>query len=158
MLYYGTNETKVKEFEALRFNLELMGQAHWYLATRINQLSNYNIELDQSRYCKSIVKKYLDSAGIKRDVTFHPTPLPLTFVPTTEDCSPDDNAVKQLESEFNVEYSSCIGSLIYLSMTRCDTVYAINKLAKFSKRPGRKHFEAMFYLLRYLRDHPLYGL
>jgi len=33
MLYYGTNETKVKEFEALRFNLELMGQAHWYLAT-----------------------------------------------------------------------------------------------------------------------------
>jgi hypothetical protein len=42
-----------------------MGQAHWYLSTRINQLSNYDIELDQSRYCKAVVKKYLDSAGTK---------------------------------------------------------------------------------------------
>jgi hypothetical protein len=58
MLYYGNNDTQIKEFEELlqkRFNLELMGQAHWYLSTRINQLSNYDIELDQSRYCKDIV-------------------------------------------------------------------------------------------------------
>jgi hypothetical protein len=59
MLYYGTNNAGTKCFEELlskRFNVEFMGQAHWYLATHINQLSNYDIELDQSRYCKSIVK------------------------------------------------------------------------------------------------------
>jgi hypothetical protein len=47
MLYYRTNESKLKELEVLlqkRFNLELMGQAHWYLSTHINQLSNYDIE------------------------------------------------------------------------------------------------------------------
>jgi hypothetical protein len=161
MLYHGTSETKVKNFEGLLqqcFNLELMGQAHWYLSTRINQLSNHDIELDQSRYCKAIVRKYLDSAGTKRDLATHPTPLPLNFTPTSDNCSKNDDEVKKLEVEFNVEYASCIGSLIYLSMTRCDTVYAINKLAKFSKRPGRKHFDAMFHLLRYLRDHPLYGI
>lgn len=43
MCYYGTCAKQVKEFEDLLqqcFSLELMGQAHWYLATRINQLSN----------------------------------------------------------------------------------------------------------------------
>jgi hypothetical protein len=60
MLYYGDNEKSVNEFKQSlqkRFNLELLGQAHWYLSTRINQLSNYDIKLDQSRYCKAIVKK-----------------------------------------------------------------------------------------------------
>ncbi len=43
--------TKVKEFEEQLgkcFNLELLGQAHWYLGTRINQLANFDIELDQN--------------------------------------------------------------------------------------------------------------
>jgi len=60
MLYYCKNSTRLREFEEkLRawFNLELIGQAHWYLGTRMNQLANYDIELDQSRYCLSIVKK-----------------------------------------------------------------------------------------------------
>jgi hypothetical protein len=70
-----------------------MGQAHWYLSMRINQLSNYDIKLDQSRYCKAIVKKYLDTAGTKRDLALHPTPLPLdlfqlqTIAPTTNKLS-----------------------------------------------------------------------
>jgi hypothetical protein len=45
MLYYGTHDAKVKEFEEQLnqwFNLELMGQ---------NQLANFDMELDQSRYC-----------------------------------------------------------------------------------------------------------
>jgi hypothetical protein len=66
--------------------------------------------------------------------------------------------VKVLETKYNMDYASCISSLIYLSMTCCDTVFTINKLAKYSKHPGRNHFEALFHLLRYLRDHPSYGL
>jgi len=116
MLYYGNNETTVNEFEEKlqqRFNLELMGQAHWYLSTKINQLNNFDIEIDQSRYCCAIMKKYLDTASTKRDVAHHPTPLPLDFVHKSDDCSPDDKAVHLLETEFNIDYDSCIGSLIY---------------------------------------------
>ena len=91
-----------------------------------------------------------------------PCPSPNTssfrLVPTADDRSNDEQAVKTLESEYNVDYASCIGSLIYLSMTRCDTVFAINKLAKYSKCPGRNHFEALFHLFRYLRDHTSYRL
>jgi hypothetical protein len=97
-------------------------------------------------------------AGTKRDLSIHPTPLPLDFIATSEDCYADDIAVKHLETEYNVEYAFCIGSLIYLGVTRCDTIYAINKFAKFSKKPGRKHFEALFHLLRYLRYHSNYGI
>jgi hypothetical protein len=119
-----------------------MGQAHWYLVTRINQLSNFDIELDQSRYCQSLIKKYLDTAGTKRDVTIHTTPLPSGFV----------------REEYNIGYASCIGSLIYLGMTRTDILYAVNKVAKFTKHPGRKHFDALIHVLRYLRDNIYLGI
>jgi hypothetical protein len=161
MLYYGDNEPKVKEFEELlqkRFNLELLGQAHWYLATRISQKSNFDIEIDQTRYCLSILRKYLDTAGCKRDTSSTPTPLPLDFVPSSEDCSDNDEMVAQLEAEYNIQYSSCIGSLIYLTMTRSDIIYAVNKLAKFSRSPGRVHFDVLIHLLRYLRDHTYLGV
>ncbi len=135
-----------------------MGQAHWYLATRINQLGNFDIELDQSCYCKSIIKKYLDTAGSKKITHHHSTPLAFDFVPTIEDCIIDEDASKILERKYNIDYASCIGSLIYLAMTRCGITFAVNKLAKFSKRPGKVHFEAMLHVLWYLRDNCLVGI
>jgi hypothetical protein len=47
MVYYCKDAAKLIEFQQklkARFNLELIGQAYWYLGTRINQLANYNIE------------------------------------------------------------------------------------------------------------------
>jgi hypothetical protein len=120
MLYYCKDPVKLREFEEklrARFNLELIGQAHWYLGTRINQLANYDIELDQSRYCTAIVKKYLDVAGAPKVDRAHSTPLPLEFIPTSDDCSADEAASKILENEYNIDFASCVGSLIYLGMT-----------------------------------------
>jgi hypothetical protein len=97
MLYFGICDLEVTKFEEAqkkRFNLELMGFAHWYLATRINQLANYDIELDQSRYCQSIVRKYLDTAGTKKVLTIHTTPLPSDFIPSVADCSVDEASSK----------------------------------------------------------------
>jgi hypothetical protein len=59
MLYYGTSLSKLQDFEKQlgeRFQLELLGNAHWYLGSRINQLKNFDIELDQSRYCRPLLK------------------------------------------------------------------------------------------------------
>jgi hypothetical protein len=97
MLYFGICDLEVTKFEEAqkkRFNLELMGFAHWYLATRINQLANYDIELDQSRYCQSIVRKYLDTAGTKKVLAIHTTPLPSDFIPSVADCSVDEASSK----------------------------------------------------------------
>ncbi|MFN9983118.1 MAG: hypothetical protein ACK53Y_24540, partial [bacterium] len=43
-------------------------------------------------------------------------------------------------------------------MTRTDIIYAVNKLAKFTRKPGKTHFEALIHLLRYLRDNTLWGV
>jgi hypothetical protein len=125
---------------------------------RINHLANYDIELDQSRYCTAIVKKYLDVAGAPKVERVHNTPLPLEFVPTSDDCSADEAAAKTLESEYNIDFTSCVGSLIYLGMTRCDIVHAVNKLAKYTRLPGRNHFEALLHVLQYLRVNALLGI
>jgi hypothetical protein len=71
--------------------------------TRINQLANYDIELDQSRYCAAIVKKYLDTAGAPRVDRIHSTPLPIDFVPTNDDCSANEEATQSLEKEYNID-------------------------------------------------------
>jgi len=121
-------------------------QAHWYLGTHINQLVNYDIELDQSRYCAAIIKKCLNNAGAAKVTRHHEMPLSLEFVLTTEDCSHNKDEVKELSTSYNIDYASCIGSLIYLGMMRSD-IYAVNKLAKFSRKPGRSHFEALMHVL-----------
>jgi hypothetical protein len=143
MLYYCRDSAKLREFEEkLRacFNLELIRQAHWYLGTRIQQLANYDIELDQSRYCLSIVKKYLETAGAPKNDRRHITP-------TSDDCSSNEDEARRLAKEYSIDFAGCIGSLIYLGMMRCDIVYAVNKLAKFTREPGRNHFEALLHLL-----------
>jgi hypothetical protein len=115
-------------------------------------------ELDQSRYCKSLVKRYQETAGCHKVLRHHTMPLPSGFIPMFDDCSSTEHDTQQLSSEYNIDFASCVGSLIYLSMTRTDNIYAINKLAKYARQPGRPHFEALTHLLRYLRDNIMYGL
>jgi len=161
MLYHGTDANKVREFEeqlGKRFTLELLGNAHWYLGSRINQLENFDTEVDQLRYCKAIIKKYLDTAGCGNNIKHHATPLPSGFIPTSDDCATLEAESHDLATEFNMDFASCIGSLIYLSMTQTDIIYSVNKLAKFTRKPGRTHFVALIHLLRYLRDNLFYRI
>lgn len=123
MLYYGTDITKFREFEkqlGKRFTLELLGNAHWYLGSRINQLENFDIEINQLRYCRAIIKKYLETAGCANNIKQHNTPLPSGFIPTADDCAISKDMSQQLATELNIEFLSYIGSLIYLSMTWMD--------------------------------------
>ena len=41
-----------------RFNVEIHGQYHWYLESRITQDQQFNITIDQYRYANSIVQHY----------------------------------------------------------------------------------------------------
>eukprot|EP00590_Aulacoseira_subarctica_P007531 CAMPEP_0172413906 /NCGR_PEP_ID=MMETSP1064-20121228/456_1 /TAXON_ID=202472 /ORGANISM="Aulacoseira subarctica , Strain CCAP 1002/5" /LENGTH=176 /DNA_ID=CAMNT_0013150305 /DNA_START=198 /DNA_END=724 /DNA_ORIENTATION=- len=127
MLYFGTSTDSLKQFEAelkSRFDLDLMGQAQWYLATRITQHANFDITVDQSRYCVSLVKRYLDKAGCKVVLRFHATPLPLDFIPTVDELSADEATANKLMEEYNLDFASCVGALIYLALTRTDIIFA----------------------------------
>ena len=61
-LYFSNHDALRKDFEeALKneFLVEFMGQATWYLQARIQQLANYSITLDQSRYMALISSRFL---------------------------------------------------------------------------------------------------
>ena len=107
-----------RDFEAAickRFDVDLMGQAHWYLQSKITQAENYNVTNDQSRYIGLIVSRFLSSLPAKptdAERKRYKAPLPYDFVATKEHCSPDKATVIALQEEFGFEYSSVIGMFI----------------------------------------------
>ena len=67
---------------------------------------------------------------------------------------------KQVNDLFGgLHYRSAIGALIYLSSgTRPDITFAVSKLAKFSNAPGKKHYQALIWLMGYVKATPNKGI
>ena len=161
MLYFCTNEEELKKFEldlAQRFRLELKGQASWYLSVRIQQDKNFDITIDQNRYVQSILRRFLDTARVPETQRHFFTPLPADFKASRKDLAPTEEESKEIQRQYNIDYPACVGCLIYLSYTRTDILYAVNKLAKFNRQPGRFHMDSIVHLLRYIRDSPSFGI
>lgn len=107
-----------KAFEAAvtkQYNVEFMGQAHWYLQARITQSANYDITIDQSRYIALICNRFLPQKGVKgvtdAERKKYAAPLPYNFVASKEDRSETYIQVLQLQEEFGFEYASVMACL-----------------------------------------------
>ena len=158
---YFTNITGLrKEFEERlkkHFDVELMGQAHWYLQARLTQQQNHCVILDQSHYMALISSHFLPQHPTMQiseaDKHMYASPLRASFVPSKRDQSPDYLTVKELEQEYGFKYSCKVGMLIYLMNTAMTLQYAIRKLAKFNALPGRAHYKALVYLMHHIRMH-----
>ncbi|XP_042012296.1 secreted RxLR effector protein 161-like [Salvia splendens] len=56
-------------------------------------------------------------------------------------------------------YSNVIGSVMYLMVsTRPDMAYVVSCLGRYMANPGPVHWEALKWLLRYLKNTSMYGL
>jgi hypothetical protein len=157
-LYFSNCEQLRRDFEAAvkkDFDVDFLGQAHWYLQARIQQHADFSITLDQSRYAALICHRYIPTLPIAtitpEDCERYRQVLPHGFIATTQDLSKDMSEVKQLEDEFGFKYASVIGMFIFSMNTFVSLHFAIRKLAKFMVRPGRIHFAATAHLLRHLR-------
>ena len=134
-VYWYTNEYLGKWFvDTLvnRFHVNFLGCAHLFMTIRISQVKYHSISVDQARYATSIVEKYFDTATVKVITKFYKTTLPADMIFTKEDVSTSYEQVDKLTGEYNIQYRSCMGSLIYLLSIRVDLSFSVHKLAKFS--------------------------
>jgi hypothetical protein len=134
-LYFSTSVTARDKFQKQlvdRFNVELQGLAHWNLAARSDQDKDFNITMHHSRYTRSIVTRFLEAAGIKKSNMSHGRILPINYALTSKYLATTPEEFSEMQEAYNLEYASCIGSLVYLSYTRPYIIFEVNKLEKYS--------------------------
>ena len=149
----NSNELCLQFLEFQQNDLMLnIWEIHWYLQGRLTQNEDYSVVLDQLQYMALIASRFLpqhDNTNVtKGDMTKHESPLPASFVPTKKDCATNFLEVQQLEQTDGFQYSSVIGTLIFLLNITTVLQYAIRKLACFNTLPRKKHFKALTYYIK----------
>jgi hypothetical protein len=115
-LYFATIPDLKKWFEqayASSFRRDTFRTSHLVLQSRITQLADYSIILDQSRYAALVTARYLSplsTEGITETrKQMYASPLPALTVFAKKDCSNKYAAVLRLQEEFSFEYAAVIG-------------------------------------------------
>ncbi|CAL2249603.1 unnamed protein product [Prunus armeniaca] len=112
LIYTGNNEEIIKEFKKdimKTFEMSDLGLMHYFLGIEINQEED-GIFICQKKYTKNLLKKF-KMYGCK---------IVATPLITNEKLRKEDGSSKANESV----YRSLIGSLLYLTTTRPDIMYA----------------------------------
>ena len=84
------------------------------------------------------------------------SPIEYRFIPSLDmsPTEPDDIAFMK-----TVPYSNAVGTLMYLAITcRPDISYAVSVFSRYNANPGRKHWEGVKDIFRYLKGTRLLGI
>jgi hypothetical protein len=101
------------------------------LQARIQQDQSGNIYLDQQRYAKAVVKRYLPNSPLipnEQDQLKFASPLPSDMIFNPADRSTSKEQVQALELKYSIRPIEAIASLNFLSNTTYEETFAIRKL------------------------------
>ncbi|GJV89653.1 putative ribonuclease H-like domain-containing protein [Tanacetum coccineum] len=146
IIFGSTKKSWCDEFEALmksRFQMSSMGELTFFLGLQVKQKED-GIFISQDKYVAEILKKF-DFANVKTASTPIETQKPLVK---------DEEA-----SDVDVHlYRSMIGSLMYLTASRPDIMFAVCACSRFQVTPKSSHLSAVKRIFRYLKGKPKLGL
>ena len=100
--------------------------------------------LSQEKYIENVLDRFnMKSAKLVG------TPLATHFKLSTDLCPCDD---KEKEEMTKIPYASVVGSLMYAMVsTRPDIAHSVGVVGRFLVNPGKQHWEAVKWILRYLK-------
>ncbi|GJS01008.1 putative ribonuclease H-like domain-containing protein [Tanacetum coccineum] len=143
---YPKKKSWCDEFVALmksRFQMSSMGELTFFLGLQVKQKED-GIFISQDKYIAEILKKFY-FASVKTASTPIETQKPLVK---------DEEA-----SDVDVHlYRSMIGSLMYLTASRPDIMFAVCACSRFQVTPKTSHLSAVKRIFRYLKGKPKLGL
>ena len=146
IVFTGSSESMMNEFKRemmQRYEMTDLGLLHHFLGMGVMQ-SDKCIFIHQSKYARTLLEKF----GLA-DCKPVSTPLIMGEKLRKEDGS-------ELADE-NV-YRRIVGSLLYLTATRPDLMYAASLLSRFMNKPTKKHMGVARRVLRYVQGTLDYGI
>ncbi|WVZ49645.1 hypothetical protein U9M48_000985 [Paspalum notatum var. saurae] len=127
------------------FALKDLGELHYFLGIEVNKTHDGNI-LTQEKYVYDLLHK----VGM---TNCRPVNTPLS---TSEKLSIHEGS--PLGPNDSTQYRSIVGALQYLSLTRPDIAFPVNKVCQFLHAPSTEHCAAVNRILRYLKSCTKLGL
>ncbi|GKE36908.1 putative ribonuclease H-like domain-containing protein, partial [Tanacetum coccineum] len=144
IIFRSTKKSLCVEFEQMmhkRFQMSSMGELTFFLGLQVKQKDD-GIFISQDKYVADILKKF-DFATVKTTRTPIKTNKAL---------------LKDEDAEDVPLYRSMIGSLMYLTTSRPDIMFAVCAYARFQVTPKVSHLHAVKRIFRYLKGQPKLGL
>ncbi|GJX40943.1 putative ribonuclease H-like domain-containing protein [Tanacetum coccineum] len=145
-IIFGSTKKKLcTEFETLmhkKFQMSSMGELTFFLGLQVTQKDD-RIFISQDKYVDEILKKF----GF---LTLKTTSTPMETSKPLKDAEAEDVDVHL--------YRSMIGSLMYLTASRLDIMFAVCAWARFQVTPKVSHLHAVKRTFRYLKGQHKLGL
>nr|GEX14050.1 uncharacterized mitochondrial protein AtMg00810-like [Tanacetum cinerariifolium] len=138
IIFRSTNKDLCKDFEKLmkdKFQMSSMGELTFFLGLQVKQKKD-RIFISQDKYVAEILRKFGLTDG-KSASTPIDTEKPLLKDPNGEDVDVHT-------------YRSMIGSLMFLTSSRPDIMFAVCACARFQVTPKASHLHAVKRIFRYL--------
>ena len=137
----------------MTIEIKELGLLDRFNGTDIDQTREY-IKLHNTTYINKIISHHPWLQSKQEHI--HTLPLPMRADPpylreleTAEPAQDDERNL--LEKEYHFKYRQGIGEIIYAMVTcRPDISFPVIKLAQYSTKPARIHFEAVKHLYKYL--------
>ena len=148
MLIVGKDKgliAKLKGDLSKSFDMKDLGPAQQILGMKIvRERTSRKLWLSQEKYIERVLERFnmKNAKPVSTPLAGH-LKLSKKMCPTT---------VEEKGNMAKVPYSSAVGSLMYAMVcTRPDIAHAVGVVSRFLENPGKEHWEAVKWILRYLR-------
>nr|GEW43999.1 putative ribonuclease H-like domain-containing protein [Tanacetum cinerariifolium] len=146
IIFGSTNKDLCKDSEKLmkdKFQMSSMGELTFFLGLQVKQKPD-GIFISHDKYVAKVLRKFGLTDGKSAS-----TPID-NEKPLLKDLDGKDVDVHT--------YRSMIGSLMYLTLSRLDIMFAVRACAHFQVTPKASHLYAVNMIFRYLKGKPHLGL